>query len=163
AHSFGGAVALRYAALFPDRVEKIVDVDGMGPSPHHLETWRADGAVGRTRHWIDQRRKLAERTPRLLASVEEGAARMQQQSARLSPAGAYHLALHGLRREQGGYAWKRDPLGNIFTIEDFALEDAEIWRHVAAPTLLMFGPENNVRTDPAKDGRAQHLQDWRSI
>jgi len=163
AHSYGGAVALRYAALFSERVTKIVNVDGMGPSPHHIELWRGEGAVERNRQWIARRHELRARPPRCLASIEEGAARMRQQSARLSEAGAYHLALHGLRRDGAGYVWKRDPLGNIFSVEDFALEDPSIWTHVAAPTLLLYGPEDNVRTDPAEDGRAQHLRDWRSV
>ena len=32
-HSLGGAIALMYTALFPERVKKLVAIEGMGPSP----------------------------------------------------------------------------------------------------------------------------------
>ena len=61
AHSFGGGVAIRYAATFPDRVRKLVLVDGLGPSPKVQASWDRQGPVRRTREWIDNRLAAAAR------------------------------------------------------------------------------------------------------
>ncbi len=36
AHSLGGNIALRYAGIYPDKVAKLVAIEGMGPSPRML-------------------------------------------------------------------------------------------------------------------------------
>ena len=35
-HSLGGNIVLRYTGLFPDRVTKLVSIEGLGPSPKML-------------------------------------------------------------------------------------------------------------------------------
>src|SRR3990172_10520212 len=47
-HSLGGAVALQYAGLFPEKAGRVVSIEGWGPPM--VEHQPADA---RMRHWID--------------------------------------------------------------------------------------------------------------
>jgi pimeloyl-ACP methyl ester carboxylesterase len=162
-HSFGGAVTMRYAALFPGHVKKLAIVDGMGPAPHVRAKWERDGGpLARTREWIGTRLDAAERPQKLFFSIEEGAQRLRREQKRLSEEQALHLAKHGLRPEGEGYIWKYDPMMMAFLIEDFALETDEVRAAVTAPVLLFWGPESWT-THPDEDGRAAQLRDHRVI
>lgn len=161
-HSFGGNVVARYSAAYPDRVRKLVLVEGLGPSPDVLVEWGKLGAVGRTREWIDKRRATAATAPRRMATLAEAVARMEAANPHLSPGQASHLALHGARRHADGYGWKYDPLVSVFPPEDFSALGPDVWRAITAPTLLCYGTESWT-ADPEKDGRASHFRDRRTL
>ncbi|GAB3113103.1 alpha/beta hydrolase [Aestuariicella hydrocarbonica] len=148
AHSFGGVVALRYAAMFPERVQQLVIVDGHGPSADARQRWAEEGDVARTRNWIEKRRLIAARPTRVLPSLEHAAKRFMQDNKRLSHANAERLAQHAVKAVNGGFAWKRDPLTRVFAPEDFTQETGEVWRHVTAPTLFLYA-EDSWKFTPA--------------
>ena len=162
AHSLGGSIASRYAALYPDRVEKLVLVDGFGPPPTSYAKWLEFGAVRRTREWIEQRRLAMRKAGRRLATIEDAAARMAAANPHLSQPQALHLATHGVRRHPDGYGWKFDPRVNQFGSEDFAVEITTFWREVTAPTLLCRGAESWTE-DPEATGQAIHLRHGQSV
>jgi len=161
-HSYGGNVAARYSAIFPERVRKLVLVDGLGPSPTVMAKWNANGQVSRTREWMEKRRETASRGPRRFNTVEEAVARMAAANRHLSEDRARHLATHGVRQYADGYGWKYDPEVFNFLPEDFAIESSVFWREIAAPTLLCWGNEswtNNPRTD----GRTAFFREQRTV
>jgi pimeloyl-ACP methyl ester carboxylesterase len=164
AHSFGGAIAVRYAALFPDRVEKIAIVDGLGPATSVTERWAADGPLNRSREWIERRREISGQQLKRFASVEEAAKRIMQHKhrPRLTYDFAMHLARHGVRPEGDGYVFKRDPFVTVFSLEDFVLEGPASRGAVQAPVLLFWGPESWTQ-HPDEDGRATPLKNHRTI
>jgi pimeloyl-ACP methyl ester carboxylesterase len=162
AHSFGGQVAARYAALFPERIRKLVLVDGLGPSARVLADWAGLGPVKRTREWIRQRREADTRAPRRFATVDEAVARMAATNRHLSVDQARHLALHGVRLEADGYGWKYDPVVGKFLPEDFSVDNAWFWREISAPTLLCWGTESWT-SNPKTDGRAESFRDHRTL
>lgn len=162
AHSFGGNVAARYSALFPQRVRKLVLVDGLGPSAQVLADWAAAGPVKRTREWFEKRRETAARTPRRFAAIDEAVARMAATNPHLSEAQARHLALHGVRQYADGYGWKYDPTVGTFLPEDFSVDLAGFWREIAAPTLLCWGPESWT-SNPITDERVAHFRNQRAV
>jgi pimeloyl-ACP methyl ester carboxylesterase len=161
-HSLGGSVASRYAALYPERVERLVLVDGFGPPPSSYAKWMEYGAVPRTRDWIEQRRQATRKAGRRLATIEAAAARMSAANPHLSQAQAQHLAKHGVRAHPDGYGWKFDPRVNHFGSEDFAVEITTFWREISAPTLLCRGAESWT-DDPEATGQAAHLRRGRSL
>ncbi len=142
AHSFGGNAAARYAAMFPERVHKLVLVDGLGPSSENIAKWNGHGSVLRTREWIDKRRETANRKQRRFASMEEAVARMAAANRHLSEDQARYLAIHGARLYADGYGWKYDPAVGIFLPEDFSVDLRAFFREITAPTLLCYGPES---------------------
>jgi pimeloyl-ACP methyl ester carboxylesterase len=161
-HSFGGSVASRYAALYPDRIHKLALVDGFGPAEESYAKWAEFGAVPRAREWIEKRRDVKRKTTRRLATIEDAAARMSASNPRISPTQVRHLAEHGVRLHPDGYAWKFDPRVNQFTSEDFAVKITTFWREITAPTLLIRGAESWTH-DPDATGQAAHLRDHRSV
>lgn len=161
-HSFGGGVAIRYAAIFPERVRKLVLVDGLGPSPQVQANWDRQGPVQRTREWIDNRLAVGARAQRRFATLEEAVARMAEANRHLSEEQARHLAVHGVRRHADGYGWKYDPRVFIFAPDDFALDSSAFWRAIAAPVLLCHGTESWT-INAEEDGRAGHFRDRRTV
>lgn len=160
AHSFGGNVSARYAAIFPERVRKLVLVDGLGPSAKVLAGWAEAGPTVRTREWVERRRETAARTPRRFATIDEAVARMAAANRHLSEEQARHLAVHGVRLHSDGYGWKYDPVLGTFLPEDFSIDLAAFWREISVPTLLCWGSESWT-TNPATDGRAALFRNHR--
>ncbi|MCB1687267.1 MAG: alpha/beta hydrolase [Halioglobus sp.] len=162
AHSFGGNPAARFAALYPSRVEKLVLVDAMGPSEPVLSHWRDQGVINRTREWLEKSRRITSAQPKRYATIEAAIARMAEANQHLSGEQARHLAIHGARHHADGYGWKYDPRIGTILPEDFAIDLAEFWREITAPTLLCWGTESWT-TNPATDGRAGHFRDHHSL
>lgn len=161
AHSFGGNPTARFAALYPQRVRNLVLVDAMGPTGPVIARWDEIGPIGRTRDWLEKKRKVATGTPRRLATVDDAVERMRKANKALSEEQARHLATHGVRRFDDGYSWKYDPLFGTFLPEDFAVDLAHFWREITAPTLICWGPQSWT-TNPATDGRSLHFPDHKN-
>ncbi|MFT3967536.1 MAG: alpha/beta hydrolase [Sphingobium sp.] len=161
-HSFGGNLSWHYAALYPDRVEKLVVVDGLGPAPNAVAQWERVGPVARLGEWIEKRRNPRATSQRRFADVEEMVERMAKGNPHLTAEQARHLALHGARRHADGWSWKFDPRVAMFAPHDFAVGGAFFWDRVTCPTLLYYGTESWT-TNPEEDGRALHFADRRTI
>ncbi len=149
-HSLGGAIALQYAGTFPDKVSKLVSVEGWGPPlQEHKPPHR------RMRHWIDHMHDVERRQPRRYESVEAATKRMMEANPHLSPEMARHLTEHGANRnEDGSYSWKFDNYSRLRSPYVFNLEDAMvIWSQITAKTLLIKGTESWA-VDPDATGRA---------
>lgn len=162
AHSLGGNVMARFSAVFPERVAKLVLIEGLGPSAEAYANWHRQGPVRRTRAWIDAQFSAHGKEPRVFESIAEVQGRLMKANPRLSTELALHLAHHAVRPQGHGYMWKYDPLVSAFPPEDFALEGALFWKEIAVPTLLFQGTESWT-TNPELDGRAAHFRDRRTV
>ncbi len=158
AHSMGGHVALRYAGLFPEKVARLVAIEGLGPSPKLIEAFDAKPLADHIRDWMDKKAAAAARTPRRYATLDEALARMQEENSYLSAEQAHHLTLHGVNRnEDGSYSWKFDPHLNF--ISPFDIPRSEIYRlfgAITCPTLLLYGADSWA-SNPVTDGRMLHF------
>ena len=164
AHSMGGAIALRYAGLYPETVKKLIVIEGLGPSPKMLGERKAIAADQRIRNWIDEVRKLSSRQPRRYESIEEAWKRMQGENPHLSPEQARHLTVHGVNQnEDGTYSWKFDNYVRAFSPTGFDEETSKLlWERITCPTLLIRGTESWA-SDPVADGRAQHFRNAKVV
>lgn len=163
-HSLGGAIVLHYAGLRPERVRKVVAIEGLGASPAMRAELLASSAADRLGRFVDAVRAIDAREPRRYASLEDAAARMREQNAFLSEEQALHLARHAARRgEDGRYGWKYDPY--IMTPSparpDFEGLEA-LWARIACPVLLVRGA-SSWASDPVLDGRAAAFRDARLV
>lgn len=158
-HSLGGNICLRYAGLFPDRVSKVVAIEGLGPSPKKIEEEQAVGIVERMHKWFTEQRKLASRSPRRYASLEDAFARMREANPHLSDEQARHLTQYGvMQNEDGTYVWKFDPYLYSFPPFDMTrTQIAELWSRIGCPALLVHGKQSWA-SNPQEDGRVKHFR-----
>ncbi|MDB5714602.1 MAG: alpha/beta hydrolase [Sphingomonadales bacterium] len=163
-HSLGGSISLRYSGLYPERVRKLVAIEGLGLSPNDLEQRTATNFADRWRDWIDERRALSSRLPRRYATIDEALDRMRSENRHLSEEQARHLTIHGVNRnEDGSYSWKFD--NYLRSSPPLDVSDDELhalWGRIACPTLLAYG-NDSWASNPAKDGRAEHFQSARVV
>jgi pimeloyl-ACP methyl ester carboxylesterase len=159
AHSLGGNIALRYAGIFPDKVKKLVAIEGLGPSPKILAERAKETIVERMHKWVDEQRGLSGRLPRRYPSIEDAFRRMQEENKHLSPEQARHLTQHGVNQnEDGSYSWKFDNYVRSWPPYDMTQQDQELlWASIACPTLLIYGKESWA-SNPLEDGRARHFK-----
>ncbi len=158
AHSLGGNIALRFAGLYPDRVKKLVAIEGLGPSPAVQAEMDSKGMAVRLREWIDGKQKFAGRQPRRYLSFAAAFDRMMEENTHLSEEQARHLTIHAvIRNEDGSYSWKFDPLIRNWWPVDISHGDLEaIWQSITCPTELYYG-EDSWASNPEKDGRIVHF------
>jgi len=163
AHSMGGAIALRYAGIFPENVERLVAIEGMGPSPA-MQAERASRPVAqRMRAWIEAERALAGRMPRRYATIDDALARMQAENRHLSPDQARYLTVHGVsQNEDGTYSWKFDNYARSHAPTDIPPKELhQLWANIRCRTLLVYGRESWA-SKPDEDGRIEHFVNART-
>jgi pimeloyl-ACP methyl ester carboxylesterase len=157
-HSMGAAVSLYYTGVYPEKVRKLVAIEGMG-APPELRVLSQDRELWEmTTTWIDAVRSGARRQPRRYVTIDEAAARMQQENPNLTADQAHHLTAHGVaRNEDGSFSWKFDNASRPLFPQRLAPGMLErLWQRIACPTLLVHG-RDGWHGDPAKDGRAAHI------
>jgi len=157
-HSLGGGIVLQYTGVYPEKVSKVVSIEGLGPPPEMIEQ-QPKQAHARMQRWISEMRNLAGRLPRRYKTLDEAVKRMREANQRLTEEQAYHLTVHGLNRnEDGTYTWKFDNYVRAQSPYRFNVDDAwEIWGRITCPTLLFRGMESWA-SDPEKDGRIKAFQ-----
>lgn len=154
AHSLGGNVATRFTGLYPEKVRKFVNIEGLGPSPTVRAEREAAGYSNRFRQWITDRRAASGRMPRRYPTIEAAFARMKEENGFLTDEQARHLTVHGAsRNEDGTFSWKFDPYLNNWPFEDVPqFRNEELWGAITCPMLLLYGLDSWA-SSPAKDGR----------
>ena len=154
-HSMGGMVSLTFAGAFPEKVSRLVVLDGVTnfPSrkPKPIDVRIAD--------WAADLDKTVQRKTQRYASVADGADRMLGRNARLTREQAMHLATHALKADaDGGYSWKFDPYLRARAPYRLSLEDnIALWSRIACPTLLVAGSDSFL-PDPATAGVFGHFR-----
>jgi pimeloyl-ACP methyl ester carboxylesterase len=136
AHSMGGAVATLYAGCFPERVTKLVVIEGIGPpDSDHAHS------VDRMRRWIDEMRVVRARERRSMASRDDALRRLAGNHPRVER-GVLDTRLDALARrlDDGRFAWKADPLhGTRSPVPFFAESFKSFARRVTCPVLFVSG------------------------
>ncbi len=159
-HSLGAVVTLLYSGVYPDRVEKIVAIEGMG-----LPVQAAQRPISeRLREWIERTRRAESRTPHSYSNLAAAVARMKEANPFLSDPVAEHLTLHGTNwNPDGSIIWKFDNYARLFPPYGANLEDArEIFARTVCPVLLFWGGESFAR-DPELTGEAAAIRDHRVV
>lgn len=160
AHSLGGGVALQYAGAFPEKVSRIITIEGLGR--HLWDRRESRPAHERMRRWVESMRELEQRQPRVYETLEAAEERMREANGHLTPELARELTEHGVRRVDGGFAWKYDNFTRSGSPYEFNMEDArDLWNQVRCPILIIFGEESFGKRMGNMDLSAFH--DYRSV
>jgi pimeloyl-ACP methyl ester carboxylesterase len=136
AHSMGGSLACLYAGIYPERVARMVIVEGVG---HWWRLVERPPVHERLAGWIESTRQLSARQARRYASLEEAYERMQKTNPHLSPEQARHLTVHGSHQnEDGTYTWKFDNYTHAWPPYDVTSDDTErLWQRITCPVLFV--------------------------
>ena len=164
AHSLGGSIATRFTGLYPEKVRKLANIEGLGLSPDQLMERDKNGYAVRLREWIANRRKAAGRMPRRYATIKAAYERMKEENAYLTDIQARHLTIHGIsRNEDGTWSWKFDHYLNVWPVDDAPEANTfELWSAITCPMLLFYG-RDSFASNPERDGRLRHFRNTRVI
>ena len=138
-HSLGGNVACMYAGIQPERVAKLVNLEGFG-----MATTKPADAPRRYARWL---RELHERPGfRPYASFAELAQRLREGNARLTAERAEFLARHwGRETQEGTVVLRGDPAHKIVNPVLYRYEEVQAcWKQVRAPALWIDGAETRA-------------------
>ena len=138
-HSMGGNVASLYAAARPERVAKLVNLEGLSPLPSYMKP-----VPERMRLWLDQK-KSGLRTA-AYRSRADLASRLMRANPRLTAERAAFLAEHlGVAGEGGSILTASDPWQRGTTPLPVHREQVrECWQAIAAPVLFVAGAESEI-------------------
>ena len=158
-HSLGGNIALRFAGLYPQELNRLIVMEGLGPAPQLRAEREARDFGERARSWIEQKRALASRRQRQYRSIDEAAVRLRLANPRLSPEQAHELTVHGVNENaDGSYSWKYDEHVRLDPPSDLSgAEQHELWGRITCPTMLAYG-RKSWASNPATDGRAGYFK-----
>ncbi|MCO4744556.1 MAG: alpha/beta hydrolase [Proteobacteria bacterium] len=155
-HSMGSTVACLVAATCPDRVRRLVLVEGIGPPD------MADSTLRRPRRFVDAALEPPKHRP--LASVEAAADRMRRFNPRLAEARAIELAARITRPctpdegPAGSLVWTWDPLHRGRNPTAFSARTFERFlTQIEAPTTVLWGSDSGFLASE-REGRLDKLQ-----
>ena len=135
-HSLGGTLACLYAGKSPERVARLVCIEGIGLWP--------DRFAGATHpelfdQWVEDTHALAAREPRRYPTLQSACERMQKMNPNLSQEQAQHLTRHGANQnEDGSWSWKFDNYTHNWPPYGVPVEATlELWQNILCPTLII--------------------------
>ena len=158
AHSLGGNVAIHYTALFPERVDRLCVIEGLGFSPKVRAERDRKSRREQLREWVDKVRELDQRGASSYPSVAAAVQRLMEHDPLLSRELAEYVCERGMRHTgDGQWRWKYDhQIRGSGAAEVASVEASDLWRAIECPVLLMYGAESWA-SNPAQDGRIQHF------
>jgi pimeloyl-ACP methyl ester carboxylesterase len=167
-HSMGGTISTMFAGTFPERVTRLVSLEGLGPPDHGF-----DAAPVRMRAWIEQVRAVRARGEKSF-SREEALKRLAANHQGV-PEEILATRIPHLVEPRGELAsWRADPLHRTTAPFPFyAKAFLEFEKRVACPVLFVSGgptgwhpPDEAERVAGFRDVRtaeiagAGHMMHW---
>ena len=142
-HSMGGHTAMLYAGARPERVRRLINLEGFG-----LPATQAAQAPARYAQWLDELKKLnrGEAALRSYDSCAGVAERLMKTNPRLSPDKALWLAQHWASpNAQGRWGVLGDPAHKIVNSQLFRVDETlAMYGAISAPTLAVNASDDSV-------------------
>ncbi|HZP65946.1 MAG TPA: alpha/beta hydrolase [Rudaea sp.] len=156
-HSLGGTVASVFAAVRPERVERLALIEALGPL-----SGEPAQALAQLARALDQRAEFAGKTLRVFPDVAAAVAARRQANG-LSPTAAEALVERGIKLVAGGYSWSSDPRLTLASPLRYTEEQVlALVSGIRAPTLLVLAePAPPYLPRAIVDARAAKVADIR--
>ena len=137
-HSRGAAISMLFAATFPERVDKLVLIEGGLPI-----TAEADEAPEGLAQALREARALRGKAGRVFATRATAIAERASGFSPVAPATAEVLARRSLREVEGGFQWHADQRLKAQSELKLTPEQVRAFaRRVTAPVLLLFASQS---------------------
>ena len=142
-HSMGGNVAMMYAGVRPERIRRLVNLEGFG-----LPATRPDQAPKRYAQWIDEIKQLHTGDMALKGydSQDGVARRLMKTNPRLSEDKAQWLAGHWAQpNAKGQWEILGDPAHKITSAQLYRLDEAmALYKNITAPVLAVEASDDSL-------------------
>ena len=142
-HSRGAIVSSLFAATFPDKISKLMLLDGLFPEPIKDE----DAPKQLARAVLDNAKQ---NTPTVFETLDKMSKARQQSRWPLSKQSADALLERGVKKVTGGYCWSSD--AKLMAASSFKLTRKQIYAflsEIKAPTKLLLAQEGLAKEFPA--------------
>jgi pimeloyl-ACP methyl ester carboxylesterase len=138
-HSMGGNAVMLYAGLRPQRIRRLVNLEGFG-----MPATKPSQSPKRIVQWLDELKQPAEL--RDYASLEEVAARLRKTNPLLPPQRAAWLAQHwSKQRADGRFEILGDPVHKRISPTLYQRDEVlECWKLIEAPVLWVEGDQTDT-------------------
>jgi pimeloyl-ACP methyl ester carboxylesterase len=139
AHSMGGNAAMLYAGVRPERVRRLVNLEGFGMPDNPPAA-----APERLARWLDELQKPAQLAD--YASRDAVAARLRKNNRRLDPDKAAWLAGQwGAEQTDSRWRLRADPIHKRSHAVLYRKAEAlACWQRIAAPVLFVEGEDDSL-------------------
>jgi pimeloyl-ACP methyl ester carboxylesterase len=142
-HSMGGNIAVLYAGARPERIRKLVNLEGFG-----MAATKPSQAPGRYAKWIGELKALhrGEMALKSYDSIDGVARRLMKTNRRLTQDKAEWLAQYWSRQEADG-KWHilGDPAHKITNANLFRVDEVlEIYKAIRAPLLAVEASDDSL-------------------
>jgi pimeloyl-ACP methyl ester carboxylesterase len=151
-HSMGGNVATLFAGIRPERVRRVVCIEGFG-----LTRTQPEQAPGRYREWLRQLREPPEFAT--FPSLDAFAHLLARRNPRLSPDRARFVAQTWTRQEaDGSVRMLADPAHKRVNAVLYRREEAEAcWSEIIAPVLYVIAGQSEFLPRLGEDGLPENM------
>jgi pimeloyl-ACP methyl ester carboxylesterase len=160
-HSLGGGIAALFTGTWPEEVEQLVLVEGLGP-PEEAQ----DEGPRRLRRWIREVQQVhrGERTTGPLKDLDAAAAKLRRHARGLDREASLELARWLTHTDpDGALAWRHDPLHRTRTPLLFQVARWEPFlRAITCPVLTVCGERSWYKL-PDLPGRRALMADQRHV
>ncbi len=144
-HSMGGNIAMLYAGVRPERIRRLVNLEGFG-----MAQTRPSQAPGRYAKWMDELKALnrGEMALKTYPDVAAVAQRLIKTNPRISLDKAEWLARHWAQpNAQGEWAILGDAAHKVINANLYKVEEVqELFKRITAPTLCVIASDNSLDT-----------------
>lgn len=149
-HSFGGALGLRYASVFPEKVTAFSGIECVELPILRDQRSEPVQHPARLRGWIEAARASRSRQPRDYPSLDEAEKRMYAENLGLSPDTISHLVKHGvIATADGNWRWKYDNAARLRAPDDADGRDIDqMLDALICPVMLAYGTASWVEIPP---------------
>jgi pimeloyl-ACP methyl ester carboxylesterase len=142
-HSMGGNIVMLYAGSRPERIRRLINLEGFG-----MAATRPAQAPRRYAHWMDELKAFhrGEMALKAYDSAAGVAGRLMKTNARLGQDKADWLARHWAREDADGQ-WRilGDAAHKITNASLYRVDEVlEIYQAIAAPTLSVEASEDSL-------------------
>ncbi|HSW18626.1 MAG TPA: alpha/beta hydrolase [Ramlibacter sp.] len=142
-HSMGGNLVMQYAGARPERISKLVNLEGFG-----MAATRPAQAPGRYAQWMDQLKAAArgEMALKTYDSVDGVARRLMKTNGRLGEDKAQWLARQWARPDEAG-KWKvlGDAAHKIINAQLFRVDEMlALYAAITAPVLFLEASDSSL-------------------
>ena len=142
-HSMGGHVATMYAGIRPERIKKLINLEGFG-----MPATRPTQAPGRLAKWMDELKALqrGEMDLKPYPNLEAVALRLIKTNPRLSSDKAHWLAQHWARANaQGEWRILGHAAHKVVNAQLFKTDETQaIYERITAPTLCVVASTDSM-------------------